>query len=234
MFVAEDICEVRGLGVLCYVIREQSHLYLIDSGFVGGVGFLRRTLNEAGWSGLELRGILLTHGHLDHTLNLTKLQQVFGAWIAAPREDATHILGTYPYKGFSRLCGLLESIGRPLLRYRPCAPARWFTEGDEFPLLGGLRVIGLPGHTAGHVGFYSPARRLLFCADLFASFRFFPHLPPRFLNTSQSELYRSISKVLAMDLEGLLPNHGNPASPAVHLARFRKLAVRKGIEAEKS
>src|SRR6267154_2118580 len=46
MFVAEDICEVRGLGVLCYVIREQSHLYLIDSGFVGGVGFLRRTLNE--------------------------------------------------------------------------------------------------------------------------------------------------------------------------------------------
>jgi glyoxylase-like metal-dependent hydrolase (beta-lactamase superfamily II) len=94
-------------------------------------------------------------------------------------------------------------------------------------LLGGLRVIRLPGHTAGHVGFYSPSRRLLFCGDLFASFRFFPHLPPRFLNTSQSELCQSISKVLAMDLDGLLPNHGSPASPSVHLARFRRLAARK-------
>jgi glyoxylase-like metal-dependent hydrolase (beta-lactamase superfamily II) len=227
MRVAEDICEVRGLGVVSYVIRQEDELYLVDGGFVGGIGLLTRTLKKAGWSGLKVRGVLLTHGHLDHTLNLAKFQQIFGAWVAAPQQDAAHILGAYPYKGISRFCGLLEAVGRPVLRYKPCAPDRWFKDGDEFPLLGGLRVIELPGHTAGHVGFHSPTRRLLFCADLFASFRFLSHLPPPFLNTSADDLHRSVSRVLAMDLDGLLPNHGSSASPAVHLARFRRLAARK-------
>jgi len=73
------------------------------------------------------------------------------------------------------------------------------------------------------------ARRLLFCADLFRSVALASHLPPRFLNTSQDELYRSVRKVMGMELDGLLPNHADIAPPAVHLARLRKLAGRKGL-----
>jgi len=229
MKVTDDIAQVRGVGVSFYVLRDRNELYLIDGGFIGGVGCLRGELRRIGWSGFRIRGILLTHGHLDHTLNVLSLQRASGAWVAAARADATHIQGSYPYRGLSRVCGALETVGRALLRYKPCAPQRWLADCDQLPILEGMRVIGLAGHTAGHVGFYLPARKLLFCGDIFKSSRFLSHLPPRFLNTSQRELYLSVSRILAMDLEGILPNHASIAPPAVHLARFRKLATRKGI-----
>jgi glyoxylase-like metal-dependent hydrolase (beta-lactamase superfamily II) len=163
---------------------------------------------------------------LDHTLNLARLQQEHGAWIAAPPADGAHIQGTYPYRGAARVCGALESAGRRLLRYRACKPDRWFGQEDEFPWLGGLRPVPLPGHTAGHTGFHVPSRKLLFTGDLFADFWLHPQLPPGFLNTSQVDLHRSVARVLSMDLEGILPNHGWAGSPASHLARFRRLAGR--------
>jgi glyoxylase-like metal-dependent hydrolase (beta-lactamase superfamily II) len=224
MRVAEDIVQVRAPFVLTHVIREGDDLYLIDSGFVGGMGYLRRELVRARWSGLRLRGILLTHGHLDHTLNLSRLHRESGAWVAVPKADAAHVEGSYPYRGLARTCGALEWIGRKLLRYKVCPPDRWIEDGDEFPLLGGLKAVHLPGHTRGHVGFYSATRRLLFSGDLFANYGLFAHLPPRFLNTSQPDLHRSVRKALALDLDGVLPNHGAALSPADHLQQLRALA----------
>lgn len=229
MKVADDIAQVRGPGVSFYVLRDRDDLYLIDGGFLGGVTLLQRELKRIGWNGLGIRGILLTHGHLDHTLNLVSLQRLYGAWVAAAQADEAHILGAYPYRGPSGLCGVLESVGRALFSYKPCAAQRWLLDDEQLPLLEGLRVISLPGHTGGHVGFYLTARRLLFCGDLFRSTALASHLPPRFLNTSQDELYRSVRKVMGMELEGILPNHADIAPPAVHLARFRKLAARKGL-----
>ena len=229
MRVADDIARVRAPGVDFYVLRGATGLCLIDGGFVGGLGAMRRELERAGWDGLPIEGVLLTHGHLDHAFNLHRLQTEHGAWVAAPPADAAHIQGRYPYRGAARVCGALERMGRALLRYRPCQPQRWLVEGDEFPWLGGLRAVGLPGHTAGHTGFHAPSRKLLFTGDLFADFRFHPQLPPRFLNTSPADLRRSVARVLTMDLEGILPNHGRMSAPMAHLARLRRLAERMGI-----
>jgi len=229
MRVADDIVQVRSPMVNFYVLRGDTGLCLIDGGFVGGVEALWRELDWAGWSGLPIEAVLLTHGHLDHALNLFRLQQEYGAWIAVPRADADHVQGTYAYRGLARICGALEWAGRALLRYKFCRPEQWLAEGDEFPVLDGLRAVALPGHTAGHMGFYSPSRKLMFTGDLFADFRFRPQLPPRFLNTSPGDLRRSVARVLEMDLEGILPNHGQASTPAAHLARLRRLAERMGI-----
>ncbi len=78
-----DILQVRTPVVHFYVLRDSSGLYLIDTGFIGGRFFLRRALRQCGWSREPLRGILLTHGHLDHILNTAQLAKESGAWIAA-------------------------------------------------------------------------------------------------------------------------------------------------------
>lgn len=94
-----------------------------------------------------------------------------------------------------------------------------------FPLLGGLRAIHLPGHTAGHTGYFCESRGWLFSCDLFASFGPFSHRPPVFFNENSASARRSIDKALSLDLRGVLPHHCRQASPEAQLERLRRLGT---------
>ncbi len=61
-----DLLIVRTLIVQFFVLRDGDVLYLIDTGFIGGRRALHAALVARGWDTLPIRGILLTHGHLDH------------------------------------------------------------------------------------------------------------------------------------------------------------------------
>lgn len=221
-----DLLTVRAPGLNYHVLSDADGLYLMDAGFIGGVSLLRRALKQHGWVGTPIRGIIVTHGHLDHILNVASVASEYGAWIAAPRLDATHYAGTPRYTGWSRVAGLLEAIGRPLLGFRPFTPDRWLDDGDDLDVWHGLRAVHLPGHTHGHTGYYCNKLRLLFSADLFASYGAFPHFPPGILNSGPGQMRASVDRALALDLKGVLPNHGDTAAPEVHLERLRRLAGR--------
>jgi glyoxylase-like metal-dependent hydrolase (beta-lactamase superfamily II) len=224
--ILPDLLQIRTAMVNFHVLRDETGLYLLDAGFVGGVRALRRELRKAGWDGLPIHGIILTHGHLDHILNVGTLAKETGAWIAAPRLDEAHYAGRPVYHGLSRVTGVMEGIGRPLLGFRAFVPDRWIEDGELPDVWHGLRAVHLPGHTAGHTGFYSEHHKLLFCADLFASHGKSGHLPPAIFNSRPEMIPGSISKALSLDLEGILPNHADKSSPAVHLDRLRRLAAR--------
>jgi glyoxylase-like metal-dependent hydrolase (beta-lactamase superfamily II) len=216
----DDLLQIRSLGVNFYVLRDAQGLYLIDGGFIRGRDLLRRALIKQGWDHERIIGIIVSHGHLDHILNISTLAEETGAWIAAPRLDEAHYQGRPHYQGAARITGFLECIGRPLLGFRPFVPTRLLDHGDFLDIWHGLSVVHLPGHTAGHSGFYCARHKLLFSADLFASYRVFPHLPPPMFNSCPEKITISISKALELDLNGILPNHGDTASPQVHLQRL--------------
>ena len=218
-----DVLQVRTPGVNFYVLRDSSGLYLLDAGFIGGRFFLHRTLRRHGWEKESICGIIVTHGHLDHILNVATIARETGAWIAAPRLDAEHYAGHPHYRGWARVTGGLECLGRPVLGFRPFVPDRWLNDGDVLDVWEGLRAVHLPGHTPGHMGFYCGRLGLLFSADLFASFRGFAHLPPRIFNSAPAQIPQSVAKALSFDLAGVLPNHGDRATPAEHLQRLRRL-----------
>ena len=216
----EDLLQVRSLGVNFYVLRDPKGLYLIDGGFIGGRHLLRRALMKRGWGSERIVGIIVTHGHLDHILNVGRIAEETGAWIAAPRLDASHYEGCPSYHGAAKITGCLEAMGRPILGFRKFTPTRLLDDGDFLDIWHGLTVIHLPGHTAGHSGFYCERRKLLFCSDLFASYGSFSHLPPPFFNTSGSDIPKSVSTALELDLDGVLPNHCDCSSAELHLARL--------------
>jgi hydroxyacylglutathione hydrolase len=89
--------------------------------------------------GVQLVAILVTHHHHDHTGGVAELREVTGAQVFGP---------------------LLEQVPEPLMR---------LAGGDVIDLLGWrLQVIDVPGHTSGHIAFYTkPIGQdpLLFCGD---------------------------------------------------------------------
>ena len=89
--------------------------------------------------GLQLESILVTHHHSDHTGGVDTLRQATGARVYGPASE--------------RIPG-------------PFAPLR---EGGIVQTLGlDFSVIDVPGHTAGHIAFYTSSvnnQPLLFCGD---------------------------------------------------------------------
>ena len=173
-------------------------------------------------TGLESRthpGIIVTHGHLDHS-QCASLAKDSGAWIAAPRLDAAHYEGRFPYRGAARVCGLLEAIGRRLFSYSPFKTDRWLDDYSEIPVWHGLTAIHLPGHTNGHTGLYCHDLKLLFCADLFASYGTISHPPPAIFNSRPELIRSSIARALTLDLEGYSNHDAAPSSE--HLKRLQR------------
>ncbi|MES2921069.1 MAG: MBL fold metallo-hydrolase [Verrucomicrobiota bacterium] len=220
---SNDILQVRAPGVNFHVLRDGHGLYLVDAGFIGGWNCLQRALRKRGWQKDPIIGILVTHGHLDHVLNVGEFALRTGAWIAAPRLDLPHYTGQMRYQGLARVTGVLEALGRPILGFQSFTPDRLLDDGDTLDVWHGLRAVLLPGHTAGHMGFYCESLRLLLTGDLFASYGWSTVLPPAIFSSEPAKMPASVARALELDLSGVLPNHGDRAAPEVHLKRLGRL-----------
>jgi hydroxyacylglutathione hydrolase len=88
---------------------------------------------------LQLDSILVTHHHADHVGGVDRLRETTGATVYGPAR---------------------ERIPEPLHK---------LTQGDHITVLGlQFEVLDVPGHTAGHIAYYTPQCQgapLVFCGD---------------------------------------------------------------------
>ncbi len=219
-----EIYRLGGPLVSAHLLVDHDGLVLVDTGLVGVPENLARLLAQIGRSPRDLKAILLTHGHLDHTGGAARIQRETGAAVWVHPADREHVEGKVRYRGWSRGCGLLECAGRALFGYQVPEVTHELADGMRLPWWGGLHVVHLPGHTPGHCGFVCERTGWLLSGDLFASYGWSTHLPPRVLNRDQNGVRESLARVAAMDLRGVIPSHYDVLDPAMHWERLRCLA----------
>jgi glyoxylase-like metal-dependent hydrolase (beta-lactamase superfamily II) len=147
-----------------YLILEPEGMTLIDTGMPkGGAKLVLEKIKNLGHEAKDLKRILITHADPDHTGSVQALKSATGASVYASRLDGEKMalgLPGRPGKGF---VGVITKYLMPA-----AAPQKadvLLEDGQEIPVLGGLRAIFTPGHTPGHVSYYSSSQKILFAGD---------------------------------------------------------------------
>lgn len=129
----------------------------MDGAVIDPGGDLDQLLAAARERGVQLKHILLTHAHIDHA----------GGTGALARRLQLPIVGPHPGDRFW-IDGLPEQSR--MFGFPPAeafAPDRWLADGDTVQMgHSTLQVRHCPGHTPGHVVFYSAEAQRAFVGDV--------------------------------------------------------------------
>jgi glyoxylase-like metal-dependent hydrolase (beta-lactamase superfamily II) len=224
-----SVVRLGGTLVSAHLLVDAAGLTLIDAGLWGVGTELRQVVKALGRRPGELRNIILTHGHLDHAGGAAEIQEWSGGarvWVHAA--DREHVLQQVCYQGITRLCRVLEKAGTWLGGYRVSEMGGELIDGQVLPFWGGLRVWHLPGHTPGHCALVSEANGLVFSGDLFASYAWSVHAPPRFLSRDSKRTRGSLRQLAEAQPQAVLPSHYDWMDPAQHARRLQRLCFTSG------
>jgi glyoxylase-like metal-dependent hydrolase (beta-lactamase superfamily II) len=220
-----------------YLLEARDGLALIDTGLGGSADNIDAALRILGRGWNDVKHILITHAHPDHSGSLNDVQRLTdrpgGALTYAHRREALVIRGemTSPVprpETLSRLARLFLMLPRN----EPAMPARVDVElkGDDVlnAVYPGLTVVDEPGHAPGQVGFWLPDKRLLFAGDALMRMPWGLVKPLAFVTPDMDEARRSIHRIAALDIETLCPGHGPPLASGA-AAAVREFAARQPI-----
>jgi glyoxylase-like metal-dependent hydrolase (beta-lactamase superfamily II) len=160
--------------------------------------------------GTQLKWILCTHTHLDHSPGARVLKKVTGARIAG-----------YP---------AVPDDGRQDTGFAPDRPLR---DGDCVELDGlRLRAIHTPGHASNHLCYLLEQRKLLFTGDHVMQGSTVVISPP---NGDMQAYLQSLERLLVLDIATIAPGHGHiietPHAEARRLIAHRLKREQKVVDA---
>jgi glyoxylase-like metal-dependent hydrolase (beta-lactamase superfamily II) len=243
--VARGVWSIRvprptgGDAAVAYALECTDGYLLVDAGWNApdGLDSLSAALEPIGIDVADIRGVALTHLHLDHCGLAEEVRRVSGAWVAAhPAEVAS---ARYRHGASSPFVEdveqWLEAVGVPPDKALPLLEARDATNAagpifDVDVLLGdgdsldapswSLVALHTPGHSPGHVCFHDSERGLLFGGDLVLE----EHVPPISCygldeaDDPISDFFASLERVERLDGVQVLPGHGAPFADAASVA----------------
>ena len=196
-----------------YLLRDAPKSYtVVDAGLEGADDAILRYAAGLGIAPKEIRRILITHLHGDHTGGLARLAEKTGARVYAHWTEASFIEHDPVYDGPGS---------------KPPTPVRIderLRDGDRIDAGGGLIAYHTPGHTPGHTVFYHPERKYLITGDLLAYRGEELVLGPEPYSLHLPTMRLSARRVAQLSIDALLTYHGGPRLENAG-AELRRLAL---------
>ncbi len=203
MKVAEGIYKVDRVFGNVYVVETGEGLLLVDTGSPGSARKICRFIEGLGHRCEDLHAIVLTHFDLDHVGSAGTLRARTGATVAIHELDAPVVAKN---QGLGRRMALVKVLYRLLMR--PLVADRLLRDGD---VVGGLRVLHIPGHTDGSIALLRDDG-VVFTGDAVLSDKQGGVLPPDpRVAQDLAEATDSMDLVMQRHPHLLLTGHGAPA-----------------------
>lgn len=138
--IIDNIHYVGTEGLAVYLIATPAGHILIDTGVPEVTGQIRDNIQKLGFKIIDIKYILNTQAHLDHTGGFAELKKESGAQLVVGERDKPLVEGGY-YPG-------QESTAE--LKFPPASVDRAVKDGDTVSL-GGVTITAhdTPGHTPG-------------------------------------------------------------------------------------
>jgi glyoxylase-like metal-dependent hydrolase (beta-lactamase superfamily II) len=151
-------------------VEDQDNLSLIDPSFLSQLPILENYLLDVGYDIKDVKRIILTHVHMDHSQAANEIKKRSGAKIYSHWIEARYLIHNPPYQGppttqetVDKLEKLGVSMNALIKKYgsfevEPISVDEQVSDGD---MIGSLKVI----HTPGHISLYYEKDKLLLGAD---------------------------------------------------------------------
>lgn len=237
--VAEDLFLVRGTAVNWTLLREGRDLTLVDAGYPRDLDLVLASVEHLGHRVEDLRGVLITHAHVDHIGALPELLRRHPAPVYAHHREIPLLRGeeheqasTWDVVSRSwrpRFARWALTVARAGARTHVRVP-----ETVPFPVSGALDLPGRPrpvpcaGHTSGHTAYELADAGAVLTGDALItghplSSRSGPQLLPAFFAHDTSTALATLDTLRELDADTVLPGHGpvwrGPVAKAVDTAR---------------
>jgi glyoxylase-like metal-dependent hydrolase (beta-lactamase superfamily II) len=184
-------------------------LTLVDTGFKGRSVHILKEVARLGYSPIDITSVIITHHHADHTGSLAAMKEVTKAQVIAHPADAPYIDGSLPQPGPAKpewLSGKLAPF-HGLWDTVPAAVDVLVSDGDELPILGGIKILHTPGHTPGSISLLLEKERMVIVGDVLSHTAGLS-LPSKAFTIDLAQEIRSIGRVARLDFDLICFGHG--------------------------
>lgn len=199
-----------------YLVKDRGELVVIDPQC--GIRSLQQGLELLNSTFADISAVLATHFHVDHTTPCRWLSEQFHVPIFMHEYDASAVVSWNAMASRYRietpmLRTMLFRVFYGIAGFRPFRVTHPFQAADALP--GGIEAVHSPGHTPGHCAFIF--KKLLFSGDVELNVPWVGNV-----NSSVEEFLTTTESLATLDLNGILPGHGDPVLGSGCYRRLRE------------
>lgn len=230
MEIAPNVHSVDNVSGSNVVLLMDEQITVIDTGLPGNGPRIVEHVKQLGRKPEEIRRILITHFHFDHSGSALELHNLTGASIVAHRDEVTtnedgRILlrkgeegepPPYWYRMALKLTGLRgRHSTRPHTKLHETPIQETVEHGDVIPCLGGINIIHSPGHTPGSISPLVNNPKLLFLGDSVINNIDRLSRPLMWDRAKRRKLDKSLQELRQVDADMACFGHGPPLTEDV-------------------
>ena len=204
-----------------YLVEDSGQLTIVDAGASGYWPQLDEALAGLGRTREDVRGLVLTHGHVDHVGFAERLRVESGTRVWVHEADEEMVLtgknqkvegSLLPYLRYGFAWKIIAHLARNGPTIKKVGEVTTFGDGDQLPVPGEPRAIHTPGHSRGHC--LLQFENALFAGDALCSRNSLtgdesgPQLAPKAFSVDTAQAMESLDRFPESPL--LCFGHGDP------------------------